>query len=178
MNSEELVQLCKKMQGGDSAAFATLYEELYTPLYRFVYGLTFSREDAEDIVQEAFVKMAQAINRFSGGSVLAWLFTIARHTFYDRVRKYRKEVALDDMHESENVKHDIALDIDTARKQEDLMKNVKQLSMHERELVMLRYWQGLSMKQIAPIVGKTHDAVRQELSRLIKKLRKLTWTEK
>jgi RNA polymerase sigma-70 factor (ECF subfamily) len=175
MSSEDLVKQCVKMQKGDTVAFAKLYTELYTPLYRFIYGLTFSRENTEDLVQEVFIKMANAIQHFKGGNVLAWLFTIARNAFYDSMKKRHKEVSLEDSHEEVYVKHEEELEADNTAQLRALHENMKQLSEHERELLMYRYWHDLNMKQIAAIVGKTHEAVRQELSRLIKKLRKQTW---
>lgn len=170
----DLLLLCERMQRGDNQAFATLYEECYAPLYRYVYGMTFSKEDSEDIVQETFVRVAKAMGSFKTGNVLSWLFTIARHILYDQSRKKRRTTPLQESHENIGILEDVDSLITKDEQMHLLKKKLQMVTDTEWELLLLKYWQDLDMKQIANIVGKSHDALRKEMSRLIKKLKKNT----
>ncbi len=172
MDAKALVNLCHRIQKGDSDAYRQLYEACYLPIYRFAYGLTWSKEDAEDLTQEVFLKLATVIHSFKDGNVLAWMMTIARNLFYDSMRKRKKEWVLSD--EIENIgAQDDSLDatIDGQEAQGKLKDTLASLSEHDRELLVLRYWQEYDMKQIAEIVGKSHAALRKEMSRIIKKVK-------
>lgn len=177
MNSRELVELCKKMQQGDSEAFARLYQECYVPIFRFLYGLTLRREEAEDLTQETFLKLPQALNHFTEGNVLAWLMTIARNMFYDSLRKQKGTFPLEEEHE-EVAREDGLLEetdeiLDHEADQEELIRVLAVLSISEREILVLRYWEDRNLKEIALLVGKSHEAVRKEMSRTLKKLKTL-----
>jgi RNA polymerase sigma-70 factor (ECF subfamily) len=173
MSSDELLLLCEQMKHGNDTAFATLYEKLYAPLYRFVYTLSLSKEDSEDIVQDVFKRLPQILTTFHGGNVIAWLFTIARNRYYDSLKRTNRSQSFDEAIVDAQISIDDSQELDDmdAVSVSWLQSALAQLSVRERELLVLRYWRILDMKQIAAIVGKSHEAVRQEMSRIIKKLR-------
>lgn len=172
MDAKKLVELCHKIQTGDADAYRQLYEACYLPLYRFTYGLTWSKEDAEDLTQEVFLKLATAIHSFKDGNVLAWMMTIARNLFYDKLRKHKREMVLSD--QIENIgRTDVLLDesLDNEEVFAKLKTVLATLPQHDRELLVLKYWQEYDMKTIAGMVGKNHAAIRKEISRIIKKVK-------
>lgn len=79
---------------GDQEAFAQLVRELQTPLWRFAYHLTRSRELADEVSQETWTRAVRALPRFRGDStVLTWLMSIGRNAVNDHLRQqYRRRL--------------------------------------------------------------------------------------
>lgn len=176
MNNSDLIALCTRMQNGDQSAFETLYATCYVPLFRFVYKMTGgNRAEAEDITQQAFLRVGKAIGTFKTheGNFIGWLYSIARHLVYDQARKNKRIVVFDESHE-ELPDESFSTEINVMEKEQNTLLNsaLKSLSLHEQELLLLKYWSDFDAKRIASIVGKTHVAVRKELSRALQKLRK------
>lgn len=82
----DLVEAARK---GREAAFLQLFDEHDLPLFRFAYRLTGSMADAEDLVQECFLKLLRPQCRYDPGrnSVLPYLFGVVRNQFLKRLRK-------------------------------------------------------------------------------------------
>ena len=95
-NPEELNELVQQAKYGDSAAFTHLYDYYLTPIFRFIYFRVRTKEDAEDLCQQVFVKAWKALPEFEheGTSFSAWLYRIARNTTIDYWRK-KKSLSLD-----------------------------------------------------------------------------------
>ncbi len=172
MEKKELLALCRRLQQGDNAAFALLYESCYSPIYRFIFGLSFSREIAEDITQETFLKAAKSIGSFKTGNFLSWLFTIARNAYYDFARKQNRQAVLDSEHENiatetSSIDETILFD----EKWQSIEQMITNLSVEDRELLLLRYWGDRGMDEIALIKNKSHAAIRKQMSRIITKLK-------
>lgn len=155
---------------GNEEAFARIYETWYTELFRFVRGRVSRAEDAEDITQNVFVKLYTAIKeqRITHLSK-SFFFTMARQILIDHYRRrsthdiISDETVLEhgDTHE-EGLLYGDNIDIENI---------LTKLSEEERELIALRYWNDLSTEEIATIINKKPDAVRQALSRIIKKMK-------
>lgn len=81
-------------RGGDKAAFASLYEELYPKVYRFAYFHSDSAADAEDAAAEAFLRALEHIRGFRGTATQfpGWVLRIARNVMIDRARSRRRLV--------------------------------------------------------------------------------------
>ena len=92
--------LIEATQNGDQRAFGLLIRSHQKRLFRFVYGLLGSFDATEDIVQEAFVKAYQAIDRFDlNHSFYPWLATIARNTAFNLIEREQKKESLDQLQE-------------------------------------------------------------------------------
>jgi RNA polymerase sigma-70 factor, ECF subfamily len=91
-------KLIELAQNGDGRAFGQLIRLHQKRLFRFIYGLTGSFDQAEDIVQEAFVKAYGAINTFrQGASFYPWLSTIARNLAYNQITRQEKKESLEEL---------------------------------------------------------------------------------
>lgn len=165
MDREKLLELCRSIQNGDKTGLESLYKECYSPLYYFVYGMVGQKEESEDIVHDTFLKLAKSINQFKEGNVLGWIFTIARNTFYDRLKKNKKIVQSLD---SEEGIEDLAT-YEQSFAELDISDFMNKLKPAERELIVLKFWQGYEAPEIGRIVDKSSAAVRKEISRIIKK---------
>ncbi|MBU0982791.1 MAG: sigma-70 family RNA polymerase sigma factor [candidate division Zixibacteria bacterium] len=94
-------RLIEAAQNGDSRSFGLLIRRHQKRLFRFIYGLTGSFDQAEDIVQEAFVKAYGAIKTFrTQYDFYPWLSTIARNHAYNVIRREEKSESLDKLTEA------------------------------------------------------------------------------
>jgi len=91
-------KLVERAQGGDQTAFGQLIRMHQKRLFRYVYGLLGSFDAAEDIVQEAYVKAYQALDRFKPQyAFYPWLSTIARNLAYNQIGREERKESLDSM---------------------------------------------------------------------------------
>ena len=131
--------------------------------------------DAEDLTSEVFTRAFANIHRYrwQGKSFLAWLYTIARNAVTDRRRRDRPTMDLDDafgiMEEGptahERAVHGEAVDA--------LRGAVKHLTTEQQEVIVLRFVENLSSRQVAQVLGKNEGAIRALQFRALGRLRKL-----
>lgn len=155
---------------GNEEAFARIYETWYTELFRFVRGRVSRSEDAEDITQNVFIKLYTAIKekRITHLSK-SFFFTIARQILIDH---YRRKATHDIISDETVLEHGDVSDKELPYGDTiNIEKLLTKLSEEERELIALRYWNDLSTEEIATVINKKPDAVRQALSRIIKKMK-------
>jgi RNA polymerase sigma-70 factor (ECF subfamily) len=160
-------------QAGDLSAFDVLYTTHVEAVYRFLYRRTSVREVAEDLTSITFLKAMQSIGSYDAarGPFIAWLYRIARNALIDHVRSPASHTATladdaeiaDDADASERA----AKAIDRVR----LQKAMENLTPIQREIVMLRLWEGLSYKEIAEVVGKSEGNAKVIFSRAVATLR-------
>ena len=179
LSSVQLRGLVSDAQKGDKSSFERLYNECYAPLYRYVYlklgGRLSVKQDAEDILQDAFLRAWSTLDRMdvNNGSPLAYLYTIARNLVIDKVRR-KKELLFPEGNEFEFIAGDLQSPEEYAHLGEQtkiLSKAMGGLSAEQREILVLRFMNGLSTEEIVSITGKTPEAIRQLQSRALKSLR-------
>jgi RNA polymerase sigma factor (sigma-70 family) len=99
--SSDEQKLIEAVQNGDGRAYGQLIRLHQKRLFRFVHGLVGSFDQAEDIVQETFVKAYQAIGTFRAGyAFYPWLSTIARNLAYNQIAREEKKESLEHLHEA------------------------------------------------------------------------------
>lgn len=160
---------------GDEEAFGRLYDKYVAAIYRFVSFRVGSKEIAEDLSAEVFLKTWQYLKQGDRQieNVKALLYRIAANTVIDHYRQGGNEyLAL-----SEDIWNQIIDQVslsDEAQKKDDLRQvyqAIKALAPTDRELVLMRYSNDLSVKEIADILGKNPGAVRTALHRALKTLK-------
>lgn len=167
--------LIARAQGGDEAAFEELYRACYAPVYRFVLTRIKSHDEAEDITQEVFVKLLNTLARYEkrSPSLLPYLFVIARNAIIDQYRKRRPEAPEEELWELASAdptpEEAAILGEETAQ----VIALVNQLKESDAAVVRMKYFDGLSTAEIALVVEKSEEAVRQILSRSVAQLRSL-----
>jgi RNA polymerase sigma-70 factor (ECF subfamily) len=164
---------------GDRAAFAELYDAHVDAVYRYVLYRVREPSDAEDVTSDVFTRAFANIHRYrwQGKSFLAWLYTIARNAVTDRRRRARPTVDLDNA-------YGVAQDGPTAHdhavrgEQVDALRGaVKHLTTEQQEVLLLRFVENMSSRQVAQALGKNEGAVRALQFRALGRLRKLLVTE-
>jgi RNA polymerase sigma-70 factor (ECF subfamily) len=150
-------------------------------LFSYALILTRNYAEAEDLVQETYLRALQALGRLRAGSnVKAWLFTILRNIWFNQLRKWRRTpdiVELDSDGAAPNKAADTAKDsyaiyvsnID----QEQVRAAIQRLSVELREIIILREYEELSYKEIATILECPLGTVMSRLARARSKLRDL-----
>lgn len=169
------LQLVKRVQAGDVAAFDALILKYRERLFGVLYNLTSNREDAADLAQEAFIKSFQSINRFQGQSAFfTWLYRIAINGALTHLRKNRLRsfFSLEKMHDEDHVSEVInqLTDKRSADRaafanelQEKLNEALQKLSIKHRTVVTLYEIDGLSHEEIAEVAGCSIGTVRSRL---------------
>lgn len=170
---KRLMQLAKE---GDTEAFGRIYEIYFLPVFRYIYFRVQDRVEAEDLTQNVFLKIFNSIENFrvQDKSPLAYFFTVARNTVIDYWRK-KKNIA-----ESDNTKRIVNMPdsqkdpkklLEEREKEETVLEAIKHLTEDQQEVIVLKFIQGFSNKEISKILGKTEDAIRQIQCRALRVLR-------
>jgi RNA polymerase sigma-70 factor (ECF subfamily) len=166
---------------GDGEAFAQLYEEYFDKVYRYIYLRLGNQAEVEDLTQEVFVKVLEAIGSYRWRNLpfASWLFRIAHNHMIDHLRKAGKveKIAWDD-----NIAHveelDPALVAEQRLEVEELRDNVEKLSPAQRAVISLRFGAGLSVAEVAKVLGKSPGTVKALQHSGIVALRKLMLAER
>ena len=168
-------KIIRKAASGDRAAFRQLVLEHSHAMFRLAWRLTSDEHAAEDIVQDAFIKAWRKIGDFRmDSSFKSWLHRITVNTAMDYLRKQSRRKQFETPEpEWESVQlasvapaPDVQIDIRTQT--EAAMMN---LSDKERSALLLRHFEGHSIKEIAQIMEMTTDACKQTIFRAVKKMR-------
>jgi len=158
---------------GDTAAFGEIYDAHVENVYRYLVYRVHEPSDAEDLTSEVFTRAFANIHRYrwQGKSLLAWLYTIARNAVTDRRRRDRPTVELDDA-------YGLAADGPTAHERavlgeevDALRGAVKHLTGEQQEVLVLRFVEDLSSREVADILGKNEGAIRALQFRALGRLR-------
>jgi len=166
-------QIINAWLAGDSDKFSLLYHKYVDKLYRFIFHKVLHKETAEDLTSEIFVKILEKIHTYDHkkGAFSTWIFQIARNKIIDHFRSFKQEENIDDIWDI-NSKNDLQMETDFQFIREKIQKHLKLLTVQQREILMLRFWQDMSYKEIAEILGKTENSVKMSASRSVKKLKK------
>lgn len=171
---EQLHELCMRARRGDRKAFQALYGALYEPVKSYVHRRVRSREDAEDLVARVFVRLLERFPEIdlSKGTLRMFVIAMTRNLVIDyrRARPKSDESAAD-----LNALEDAAgTPLDALMHEEELecVKRVLvELPEDTREMLELRYGDGLRHKEIAELFGVQEAAVKQRFSRALRLLR-------
>jgi len=159
-------------QGGRAEDFSLLYFKYVKKIYRYIYYKTQHRESAEDLTSQTFIKALEKIRSFDPEKSLfsTWLYAIARNNVIDFYRTSKNNYDINDVWDLRD-DSDIARDADLKAKLQKVEKYIKKLDPEQREIVMLRVWDGMSHKEIAGILGKSEASCKMMFSRTIRSLK-------
>lgn len=157
--------LARRSQQGCRASFAELVERYGTRLLRFLRRRTSNLHDAEDLVQDTFVRAYTNINGYrSTYKFSTWLFTIARNLACSRLRRQHRSRTVSDVttvapgpgpHE----------EITQGETRQSLWATAQTLSANQYEALWLRYAEDMPIKDIAQVMGKSQVSVKVTLCR-------------
>jgi len=172
-----LIALVELARGGDKDAFGLLYDHYQGSVYRFLYYRTRSSQLAEDLTSETFFRALRSMNsfRWQGKDFGAWLMTIARNLCTDHFKagRTRLEQATEDMSPHDDTTEGPESAVLASLTNELLMKALTQLPDEQRDCLIMRFLQGLSIAETAAVLGRSDGAVKQLQLRGVRNLAKL-----
>lgn len=156
--------------GGDREAFRLLYEQAAPAVLGFALSLLRSREDAEDAMQETFVRIRTAAAQYTAaGKPMAWILTIARNVCMTHFRQQTHHVPLE---EGDGELSDGFAAVRNLENRLVLETAMKALSEQERQIVMLHAQSGLKHREIGALLGIPVGTVLSKYNRSMSKLRR------
>ena len=172
---------------GDRDAYRVLVERHSKNLYRLVYRMTGNSHDAEEVVQEAFLRGYQKLHQFAGNAHFGtWVYRIAANYAIDRVRQRKN----DDAHrEAPGKPREDLLEVDPLAQLRDqrpsperlagnaelaaqMEKALDALSPAERTAIVMRHWDGCAIEEIAAVLKSSSNATKNTVFRAVQKLRR------
>ena len=182
-NDHDLVQ---RLQQGDSRAFRTLFDRYHRRAFAVAVGVVKNKDDAQDVVQEAFVKVHKNIGKFQGtSSFYTWLYRIVMNVSIDHVRRTsrRKNLDFDErvVHEKSEVAGDGALlpNVANANPGRAALRRelggaiaaaLAELPEHHRQVIVLREIEGMSYEQMADALDVPKGTIMSRLFHARKKM--------
>ncbi len=171
--SNDLDQIIVGCKNGDAECFSQVVDIYASRCYGYFCRLTGNKDVSDDLLSQLFVKLAERIGSYKGGSFEGWLFRIASNIFHDYLRgKHRQKKLLDVR------KRDLGSEITGLKRGESelvdrLQRAIGRLDTETRELIMLRFYSQLSFKEMAKMRSEPIGTTLSRLHRGLKKLRML-----
>jgi RNA polymerase sigma-70 factor (ECF subfamily) len=152
--------LVKRAVSGDSSAFASLYEIYIDDVYRFILHRVGHEQTAEDLTSQVFLKAWDKLGRYEirGLPFGAWLFQIARNSVIDYYRTYKETLPLEHLNSDPAV--NVAKEVEKQLEGEWLRTVLQHLTEDQREVLVLKFINGLKTQEIAQVMGKRQGAIR------------------
>ncbi len=175
--ASRLIALVELARGGDKDAFGQLYDHYQPSVYRFLYYRVGSMTLAEDLTAETFFRALRSMHsfRWQGKDFGAWLMTIARNLTADHFKagRTRLEQTTEDMQTLDSTTDGPELEVLSSLTNESLLRALGELPTEQRECLIMRFLQGLSIAETAEILGRSSGAVKQLQLRGVRNLAKL-----
>jgi len=170
---EEEARFCRLLREGDPAATEKMVEAYGDRLLRGAFFLCRNEAEAQDLVHDTFYQAIRSVKNFNGcSSLYTWLYRILRNIFFNQIR--RKKIfssLISGPHVSWLRPEDEGRDSGD-RAEAGLMEAMSDLPLKHREILLLRYGEGLKIQEIGEILGLSYGTVKSRLYHAIRKLKK------
>lgn len=156
--------------GASADSFIGYYEQYKNKIFvYFLYRVNFNKTVAEDLTSEVFLKALDHFTNFDQAkSFQAWIFTIAHNHLVNHYRVASRETEL---FEDQQLTQQETSKVELEYELEQVMKVIQQMADSDKDILLLRFVDGLSNAEIATLLGKDEGAVRTKMSRSLAKLR-------
>lgn len=174
-DERELVDAARQ---GDQAAVAALYDHYLPRVFRFVMNRLESREDAEDVTAEVFIRVVDNLPRFAWRENVpfgAWVFRIARNEVVSHVRRRQSRPRtrpIDDAMPIAEARDDLEA-VETASTLRQVRDAASHLSPAQRDVIELRFGAGLTVAETARVLKKSENNVKVLQHKAIANLKNL-----
>ena len=161
------------------AVFEELYEKYHQDVFNFLFYMVKNREQAEDLVQEVYIKVLKSYDRFeSKSSEKTWIFSIARHVAIDFFRKQKSwrnriiekfDWGSRQVHDTTPLPEEIAIQNEEVKL---MYRCLDKCTVDQRLVLVLRFIQSLSVLETAETLGWSESKVKTTQHRALKVLKK------
>ncbi len=160
---------------GNTNSFATLVDRYKDMVYTLALKMLNNKEEAEEIAQDTFVKIFNALNKFKGESKFStWIYKVTYNTCLDALKKRKKQnnvTYIEDFSEHQTKALEGILDsIDEKERNQAIQNCLEELSSDEAFLLTLYYFDDQSVEEISKVINISTDNVKVKLFRTRKKL--------
>ena len=162
--------LLPKIAQGNKDAFEQLYQLTYKPVFSFLLSLTMNQEDANDLLQETYLRVYGSAHMYQQGNPMAWIMKIGKNLFLMEKRKKKPEPVSDP-----EIKHEVRIGWDSVENAETrilLEQLFLVLTEEEREIVVMHVTGGFRHREITEILNMPIGTVLVKYNRAMKKLKK------
>jgi RNA polymerase sigma-70 factor, ECF subfamily len=171
-----------RARGGDADAFRDLVERHSRAIFRVAYRMTGNEHDADDVVQETFLRAYRQIDKFEERANFGtWVHRIAVNCSLDllrsRVRHDKHQIKINDDEDSEMTREFASNDpqpdrlLLSAEMKQHVLTALERLSGNERTAFMLRHFEGMPVEEIGKTLGIQVNAAKHTIFRAVRKLR-------
>lgn len=182
LRSEQI--LLEQARGGDTRSFARLMEVNSAAVYRHALRMVGNSADAEDLVQETFVRLHRSLARFRGESrVATWLYRTVSRLAIDQLRREklkralligrRSEDGLDPLEQVADAAPSAQKNLLERERHQRLLALLQRLSPRQRAVFSLRHFEERPLREIAEILGLELGTVKAHLHRAVSQLREI-----
>lgn len=171
------LDLMRRVASNEEGAVAELYDRFGSLVFRMAFQAMPTRAEAEDAVQEVFVRLWRTAGRYDPkrAALVTWVMLISRRHLVDKLRRSRARVKAGTLDEGQmGVVGEPGLPISTPERQEQfasLMKKIETLPELQRTVVVRAYLGGQTLRQIGEELGTPLGTVKSALSRALVRLR-------
>jgi RNA polymerase sigma-70 factor, ECF subfamily len=167
-DSEErlLIEAAQK----DPGRFAELYEQNFHRVYAYISRRVSDRAETQDLTGYVFQQALANLGKFNwrGAPFAAWLYRIAANAIADRRRQQQREVSNGELSDNQNASE---IDIEAVERRARLFEAVDSLPQDQRRVIIMRFAEEKSIRDIASEIGRSEGAVKQLQFRGLENLR-------
>jgi RNA polymerase sigma-70 factor, ECF subfamily len=169
-------QVVQRVLDGDTNAYSLLVDAYKNPILQLAYRMTGSLQDADDLAQEAFVRAFRNLHRYDlERSFFTWLYTVALNGIRNHLKKQKRKQLGD---AESNALCELAGGtpgmeerLDEAREARMLESSLQRLPAEQREALILRFYQGLSLEETSEVLGVSLSAAKMRIYRGLERLK-------
>ena len=175
-------QLVEEVLGGDTESFRGIVNKYEKPIFNLMYRATGSREEAADLTQDAFLRAYDRLHSFrTGQKFFSWLYALALNIARDHLRKQKRTPSsnTEDLEKSAafgTCSKDTGDEATRLAERCTLFEILRELPLKDREAVIMRFRDGLKMKEIADRLNISVSGAKMRVHRGLAKLRE-AWGE-
>ncbi|UCG71312.1 MAG: RNA polymerase sigma factor [Chromatiales bacterium] len=172
MDEQSDTELVRRFQRGDQAAFHALVQRFQDPVYRLAAVWLDDAQQADDAVQEVFLRSFRGLRGFRFRSApFTWLYRMTKNVCFEINRKRRPEALEHEPRDTAAGPEHLATRLDAARRVRELVSG---LPARQREVVLLRIFEDLSVRDTARAMGCREGTVKALLHKAMNKLQAMT----
>lgn len=168
-------RLVEEAQAYSQDAWAHIYDRHYPKMVQYCYLRTGNRAGSEDLASEVFLEALKGIRgyQYRGVPLSAWLYRIARNLTADFVRRNARKPTVPLGEEPDHSQLQTPDAADSSALRHDMRAAILQLTEDQQQVIILRFFQGLTHEETAAIMGRRGGAVRVLQNRALSALRRL-----
>ena len=172
VKANNIKSLIYRARNGEEEAFEIIYEQFYTPIFRYLYFRIKDKDEAKDLSQIVFLKIFKSLKNLENREInpIAYFLIITKNTLIDYSRK-RKNILLPN-EEIKGIGDKTDNYFEKKEINEIIRFAIKTLSEAQQEIIVLKFINELDNREISEITNKTEETIRQLQSRGLRKLRK------